>query len=424
MAATSSNVIIRHNPWQNVWRSVVGDRLLAALILVIALHLTAAALLPQTPPLNSAAYARWLSDTQIRFGGAFGLINALGLFDVIHALLFRALLGLLGFILIARLADRLNDWPRASRFMPPPDHPAAQLDSERATATILARLRGYRIRTNDDTTRADRFPLAQLASIAAHAGPLLILIGLLLSPLIDRRIDAVSAIPNATTPIPGTPYALNLIASRVDDQGGASLALLQDGQPIAQGIAAPGRSIAGAGFNLYVRDLLPALRVSGTDRDGQRLDLQTHVESAPSNEVLLVFNADRPDAFFAAPKAGLAVRVSLVGAPTDRVYQIAVITSPGARSIVNTTVKPGERVEAEGHRFAFEDDSHAVVDIVQAPAQTIVVIGVGIAIAGLLVCAMYPARCIWLTPTETGTRIACDDPDFDLHRLTSTETQA
>src|SRR3990172_4049795 len=108
MAATHPNIIIRHNPWQNLWRAAVGDRLLAASAMALSILLAVAASLPQTPSGDSAAYARWLSDMQTRFGGATSALNALGLFDVIHAILFRALLSLLGFALIARLIDQLQ----------------------------------------------------------------------------------------------------------------------------------------------------------------------------------------------------------------------------------------------------------------------------------------------------------------------------
>jgi len=415
MAATHSNVIVRHNAWQNLWRAAAGERLLAGSALALSILLAFAASLPQTPSGDSAAYARWLSDMQTRFGGAASVLNALGLFDIIHSIVFRALGGVLGLAFVARLVDQLQAFRPVTHIMPPPDSALNHIDAPQPAGALLARLHGYRIHETATVTVADRYPLANGSSIAAHVGALILLIGLALSPLIDRRTEAVSAIPHSTTPVPGTAYVLQ--TSDIDEQGQVGLTLLEDGQPIVQGTAAPGRPMTAGGIGVYVRDLLPALRVTGRDKDGKTLSLQVRAGDDPAGEVLLTFNADRPDAFFVAPQARLAVRVSLTEQAAERRYEVSVYSSPDARLMARAQVRPADRLETAGGYLTFADESHATVDVVRAPAQWILVAGATVSMIGLFGLALFPARRIWLAPVEGGTRITCDDPHFDLSRF-------
>jgi len=96
----------RRDPWRLVWQTVTDDGLLVVLLLVAAVGLLTAAWLPQAPTSNPAAYARWLSETQARFGKATQTMQALGLFGITRSFGFRALLALLGGILLVRLVER------------------------------------------------------------------------------------------------------------------------------------------------------------------------------------------------------------------------------------------------------------------------------------------------------------------------------
>jgi len=416
------NVITRRNAWQSAWQLAASDSLFALPLIGLAVLLAATAILPQTPRGDSTAYARWLSDTQLRFGGAADALAAIGLFDVLHSAVFRALVGLLGFVLIVRFIDRVRDFQAASRSGDPPVAGAPSVETSRSADLLLQSLRGYRTVKRDTVTIAQRMPIAYLGAIAVYVGGLVLLLGLMLSPLIDWRIEALSAMPGAATPIPNTPYTLRV--SSITADGAVELALLQDGAPIAQGVAAPGRPLSGGGIGLFVRDILPALRASGRDENGRPLDLLTSADSAPSTDLLLTFDADHPDAFFVTPRAQFAVRVSLRGQVSDRAYQVTVFSNPDAAQIAEASLRPGDRLSANGSIFEFQNESHAFVDVAQAPSQAITLAGLLTALAGLALVVAYPPRRIWLVATERGTRVHCDDPDFDLERLTTARSQA
>jgi hypothetical protein len=96
----------RRDPWRLVWQTVTGDSLLVILLLAATVGLLIAAWLPQAPTSNPATYARWLSETQARFGKVTQTMRALGLFGVTRSFGFRTLLALLGGVLLLRSVER------------------------------------------------------------------------------------------------------------------------------------------------------------------------------------------------------------------------------------------------------------------------------------------------------------------------------
>lgn len=411
-----ATVITRRNVWQSIWHLVTSDALTATLILALVGLLTIAALLPQTPHGDVAAYSRWLSDIQTRYGGAANAMTALGLFDAVHALAFRALAAALGIALTARLADCIHAFRAGAQLDSLPDA-ARSIDLQLPLDEIAGRLRRYRIRKAEAFTLADRYPWAHLAAIAAHLGPIVALIGLALSPLADWRVDALSALPGATTPIPNTAYALQ--TSGVGDDGQVDFTLLRNDEPIGSGSAAPGRPSFGNEVSLYVRQHLPALRVSGSQADGRALKLQSSAQGEAAGELLLTFDADRRDAFFAVPEAQLAVRLSIEELNRSPAYRLSAFSSRDAALLAQQTIQPGEPFSIGENHFRLDRASHAIVSAVHAPMQAVVIAGAIVAIAGLAATTLYPAHRVWLTPGENGARAVCDDPDLDLARLLS-----
>jgi len=93
------------DPWRAVWRVATDDRLLAALLLALAIGLIISVLFRQMPVDGPAAYARWLSETQARLGRATATLQTLGLFTVTRSFGFRTLLALTAACLMLRLIE-------------------------------------------------------------------------------------------------------------------------------------------------------------------------------------------------------------------------------------------------------------------------------------------------------------------------------
>jgi hypothetical protein len=154
----------RRDPWRAIWQIVTSDGLLVILLLATAAGLLAAAWLPQLPAADPAAYARWFSETQARFGKATQTLQSLGLFAVARSFGFRALLALLASTLFLRLVER------GGRFIS---------DAERRVWS-------------------DLFPLL------AHGGGLVLLAGLLVTHLWSWRVEGLIVQSGTQVTIPGT----------------------------------------------------------------------------------------------------------------------------------------------------------------------------------------------------------------------------
>jgi hypothetical protein len=153
----------RRDPWRLIWQIVTGDSLLVILLLAAAVGLLIAAWVSQAPTSNPAAYARWLSETQARFGGATQTMQALGLFGVARSFGFRALLALLGSILLLRLVE-----------------------------------------CGERTFSADHYEVLNLFSLLAHGGGLLLLIGLVIAHLWGWRVEGLIVQGGERVLVPGT----------------------------------------------------------------------------------------------------------------------------------------------------------------------------------------------------------------------------
>ena len=419
-SSRSANVIIRRNTWQSVWRLVTGDALLAAAVLIVAALLGLTAILPQTPHADAPAYSRWLSGVQGRFGGASNVMIALGLFDIARSVVFRAAVAMLCAILLIRFIGLGPAFQAAARLNPPPSAAANTLDVGQSPAQIVDRLKRYRIRRADGYALADRYPWGYRASIAAHAGPLIILLGLAASPLTDWHVDGVSVDPGSTATIRDTPYALEYAANSGD--GGIQLKLIRDGEVLGQSRVARNSPWLRGDASVYVRDSLPALTVRGTQAGGKILTLQSSANQPGFPELLLKYGPDRFDGFFAAPGAQIAVRASWIEQRQPAVYRVTVFSVSRAQVITETVVAANTVVEAGGARFEFIQDNYYVLTVAHTPAQLAIAAAAILTAMALLIASLVPTHHVWLLPIPTGTRIVCDDRDFDLAQRFSRDT--
>lgn len=167
------------DPWRAVWRVATEDRLLAALLLALAMGLTVSVLFRQMPVGDPAAYARWLSETQARLGRATAALQTLGLFTITRSLGFRTLLACTAACLALRLIEM-----------------------------------GSRLRHR--WTWADFFP------VLAHVGALVLLVGLLVTHLWGWQVTDVVVLAGERVALPNVPgwVALDPDTLRVSHSAG------------------------------------------------------------------------------------------------------------------------------------------------------------------------------------------------------------
>jgi len=179
------------DPWRVAWQIATSDYVIAILLLGIAAGLVITAWLPQMPVADPVAYARWLSETQGRFGNATTAIQALGLLTVTRSLGFRALLALLTGSLLLRLIEGGDRLRRHRETTEPAGEWYTLTDVRLSEATDDLRRRRYRVLGEHPLFQADRWPWGNLFPLLAHGGGLLLLIGLFVTHLWGWRIEGV-----------------------------------------------------------------------------------------------------------------------------------------------------------------------------------------------------------------------------------------
>jgi hypothetical protein len=341
MTATSPTLI--RDPWRRLWHLFISDGFLAAVLILCAALLLTAALLPQTPANDLVAYSRWLSESQIRFGNLFDVLNALNLFSIANSIVFRLALAALGWCAALRLID--------------------QLDQFRQSARTARRSHG--------------------AALMVYTGTLGVLLGLVLGTFIDYRVDDIVVQPGAVTNIPGTPYAVRLDA--VEGQQ-VNVALLRQTETVAQGSIGEKQPLYD-GAAVYLDQIGPALKVSAMKGATQTLDLQNTATSPLQKEVLLLFTPDQNEGFLAAPEVNLVLRVQpIAGAGfAAQIYQSATGKDFGSRPF-----EAGGSISIEGTTFTFEPAAYVLVSLANQPSHWIVTLGLMITLLGLIGFLIWP----------------------------------
>ena len=103
---------------ERLWNILTYPLLLLAFTLALFLLYLVSLWLPQLPGelrTEATAAQRWFAGASTPWGGAGGLLRNLGLFDVLHSLLFQSLLGVIGFLLLLQVAQTITTIVRLRR---------------------------------------------------------------------------------------------------------------------------------------------------------------------------------------------------------------------------------------------------------------------------------------------------------------------
>ena len=361
----------RRDPWRAVWRVATSDGLLVALLLVIAAGLTITAWLPQIPLADPVAYARQLSEAQARFGKATQTLQALGLFTITRSFGFRALLALLAGCLLLRLIEN-GDWLRQGREIAKPAGEWERLAGMQLPGTVEnLRRRHYRVLSTPPLFQADRWPWADLFPLLAHAGGLLLLVGLLLTHLWGWRVEGLIVQSSERITLPDTKEWV-----AVDDDAR--------------------RVTHSPGIITFVEERGPGMRVSAADDTGQPLLLQQAAEADPVTQLTVALTEDQ---HFAIPEAQLGIRLAQQPGHVVEAHSPVLVQfyrSPPGRLATETVVEGDAELTVEGVTLDLRSIPYARLTTTFNPGLWPTCAGLVLLIAGLLGSTAWPARRFWL----------------------------
>lgn len=392
----------RRDPWRIAWRLVASRQLLVLVLLGLALLLLAAAWLPQSPAANEdlALYSRWLALVQRRFGPANELMQSLGLFSISDTFFFRVLLALLGCALAARLVDAVELAWNERAPPPPPQDQAAPLILDQALDQVAASLRrSFRISAVDDYLVVDRFPASHAVRVLALLGSLVLLVGLALSAIWGWRSQPLSLGIGQTV-------ALESYALRLDDwneNAGGQVSLLVGDRVATTGWVAPGQAMRTAGLSVNLQAVGPAVRATATlsvTGGMQALALQASESTLPAGELLLFFSPADAERVFAAPDAGVLVRLRFD--PSPAVLHASLYDMSTARLVTECVLPSGGVVRAKDATFTLTPENYVRLVVTHDPGNWLTALGWLLFLAGLGGSLAWPLRRTWLRTNAAG----------------------
>jgi hypothetical protein len=401
---------LRVDLWRLAWDALASDTLLVLALLALALLMALAAWLPQAPDSATApiAFSRWLAETQAHFGNPFAFMRQMGLFDLERGSVVHVLLALMVLCLMIRLLESILSVRPTRRSQSLLSSGPSEIISGSSLDEIAAVLRRKRFRVvrEGDLLRADRFPLADAGRIAVYLGALVIVTGLTISNVAGWRVDNLTLGVGQTIPIGhGTPYNIRLDA--LDPTPTGRVALLREADLVGEGNLAIERSMRSAGLALFISGIGPAIRASATFTNGQPVHLQASAASTPMTELLLLLTRDEPDRFFAAPDAGLVVRLSRSAGNSQSVHA-QVYRSRTGEVVFDGDIPFGSQVSVENVVFALRTETYAVLDIVRDPGIGVTLAGVVMLTLGLATTSVWPVKRLGAIVDPNGVQLIGD----------------
>jgi hypothetical protein len=372
--------------WRNVWQALCSDALLAALIALSLVGTIASFVFPQAPNngvLDLAAINRWQAQSRLQLGGLFDVLSSLGLNDVSNAGWFRVVLILLVGVAVLRLLDKLI------RLFVSRNHGTEMRDETRMRVTDAApdfdtmrawlNARRYRVSQTDDTLNATRAPLAELFSVALHAGLIVAAIGLLINALIGWSNTAHAIAPQTISSL-SSDTDIELIS---DDANPIVVRLLPSKR---ESLLALNQNTNVGGVDISLKQITKGFRVSAASAKGEPLRLTTSNFLEPTTEVLVTFSPDASLRFIAIPQAQLALSLNAEAeAARFQAYQIGsgLFIREGA---IQSSVTINDT------QLHFAPIVGVVIDARYQPGNLLLSVGVPLALLGLAGALALPMR--------------------------------
>ena len=312
----------QRDSWRSIWSALTSDALLLILCGGIGLMVLLAFVLPQAPASGTAdafAYSQWQVQAQAQTGTFYETWLGAGLFNIFQQAWLRLLMALLAAVSFLRLFDavaRLRLAGMPARILR--DEWRVRVTDHAPTITELAdqlRARRYRVATSlepdqTEALHANRTPLAELISIAFHAGLLVLLLGALLNGLLGWRANSRSLVSNTQTVLSG-----NISARLTESESNFGVVLDPSHTEAALAL---NQNIMADGITLELKQVTPGFRVSATSATNQQsLTITLSNYSAPATDAQITFLPDEQDSFLFVPRANMVVQLSLPDAVSN-----------------------------------------------------------------------------------------------------------
>lgn len=376
------------DPWRVLWRNATSEEVLVTLLLATAISVMLTAWIPQQPA-SDADYARWLSQTQARFGEATPTLRALGLFRITSSLWFRGLLALIFGSVFLRLVEGV-DRLRRHREVQLPRGEWRPMPGRQITGLLKhARQRSYRVVSASSFYQVDRWPWSDLVPLFAYAGALLLLVSLLLMQLFGWQVDGFVLQAGERRSLPGSGNWVKLAAAGCETE-------------------------ASPGVVSFMEESGPGMRISARTADGEPISLLLTSDAEPKDELHVALTKDT---YFAIPSEQLVVRLTPRSDEPYALVDVRILRSPNGQVMLEKVTDKGGQAtfNLEGTTVAFEPAPYARVAAARNPGRFVAWGGSILVALGVVGSLMIPERRFWLRENGEATEAYGSVPTWAQH---------
>jgi hypothetical protein len=428
-----------------LWYVGSAPHTLMALTALLAGTLALAAIIPQQPTgLAGAAAEQWLTGAASAYRQAGSFLRAVGAFHIASSPWTRAILTALALNLTLRVAAQAGFlyrlWRSPGLLNAPPRLIVQRAALPGALDTLVdqtpaaLRPRFSSVAVDHDADRAQMYavrrPLGATGPLLTYAGPLLILLGLLLNDTLGWRAVNIALARGNSTLLPraeGLWITLDGIAGEQSAPVTLSLTRMNADKKVRIAANQPARW---GGVWLTQQEIAPALAVTAEDSSGQPIAIQSLAPGGEVNQKLqLLFQQTQSEQAFALPTRDLTFRAVSYPALPERniaapVFLVEAYRGADPVPVFDELVEDTAAVKLDGVTLTLQRDRYVILEAAALPGLPPLLLGAIITLAGVITSVVWGPTRAWIGMAADGDAVdlavraaVAAEPEREMTRL-------
>jgi cytochrome c biogenesis protein ResB len=428
-----------------LWYAGSAPHTLMALAVLLAGTLAVAAIIPQQPAgLSGAAVEQWLAGTAGSYRDAGSFLRAVGAFHLTGGPWMRVLLAALALSLMLRVANQAGFLYRLWR-SPAPLAAPPRLIVHRATlpgapeaivdqlpAALRPRFSSMAVESNPDGAQVYlvRRPAGAVGPLLTYAGPLLILLGLLLNEALGWRAGDIALAPGGSSSPPAAQGLKVTLAGIYGEDAASTTLRLAEGTRTREVHTAANRPARLGNVWLTQQEIGPALVVTAEDRSGRPVEIQALTPGSEIGERLpLLFRQTQSEQAFALPARNLTFRAVSYPALPERnisapVFLVEAYRGADPAPVLEALVEDTAMVSLDDVTLTLGRDRYVTLEAADLPGLPLLLLGVTVLLAGVIVSSVWGPTRAWIGMAADGDVVelavraaAATEPERELARI-------
>lgn len=367
---------------------------------------------PQAPRniyLTDSSLSSWLDIIRPEIGSSAGNLLDLGLLTISRTIWFRILLAGTALTLLVRLADAVQatfGFPELGDYT----KTGTAADDAESLLQITKSWLGKNYRINKCENEEGKEigleairPLGSIGSLCIAIGGLVFLAGWIWSDIGGWAYPGIRLTNNMTVGSPDGKTSLTWVSSSEDwaelqnsTQVDGNIHAIQ-GDISSSGELGSTRGWHWRGVDYRLDSIGPAVHAEGQDSNGNPLALQTTAGQSPSDELTLSLSMIDDLKSFASLDKGIVIQLGLEQVDGKPQVRVRAYQGQEGELITNQLIDQSITLEINNSVFMLSVIPYAQITAIYSPGKPLMIIGLVIALAGVILSVTYRPRHMRLT---------------------------